>query len=330
MRPSHGDGRYLTDVWTEEAVEFIHRHRTEPFFLHVNYNAPHTPLQAPEHYLRRFDHLTDVTWGARAIYAMLLALDEGVARILDALRRSGIDENTIVVFSSDNGPQFGGQGEKSTTRFNCHWHGAKGSTYEGGIRVPGLIQWPAGGLEGGREVDRMVHFTDYFPTLLSAAGLEGAVTDAEAPPIDGVNVLGVLRGEDGETCTKRFWQWNRYSPVITSNAAVRDGEWKLVRPKISEAMEVPDIRHLHTSMYTPEYFVENGIFRGDPEREIPPPPPAELYNLVSDPREQDECSAEHPEVVERLTRELESWFEDVERDRSSISDEWRLNPDSGW
>lgn len=331
MKPQRSDGRYMTDVWTQEAVEFIHRHQSEPFFLHVNYNAPHTPLQVPEHYLRRFDHLKDsTTWAVRAIYAMLVALDEGVARILHALKRHGLDENTLVVFSSDNGPQFGGEGENDITRFNCQWNGAKGSTYEGGIRVPGIVRWPGGGISGGRTVDEMVHFTDYFPTLLAAAGLGDQVRSDGAPPVDGVDVLPLLQGENDEHCTRRFWQWNRYAPVPSSNAAARDGDWKLVRPAIGETMTVPDIQHLHTSMYQTEYFIENGIFRGDPEREIPAPPPPELYNIADDPGEQNECSADHPEVVDRLSRQLDAWFEDVEADRTSITDEWKLNPESGW
>jgi arylsulfatase A len=351
-----GDGRYLTDVWTEEAVQFIHRHQKDPFFLHVNYNAPHTPLQAPDHYIRSFEDRPGLNWGVRCIYAMLKSLDEGVARILDALKRGGLAENTLVIFSSDNGPQFGGKGEEATTRFNCNWHGAKGSTYEGGIRVPGLLRWPAGGLAGGRTVDKMVHFTDYLPTILAAAGVENrsggpgsadpdtAGIETAAPcggpgvlesgdgclPIDGTNVLPVLRGESGEVCTSRCWQWNRYSPIISCNAAIRDGDWKLVRPVIREAMQVPDIKHLHTSMYNTEYFIENGIFKGGPERDIPDPPPAELYNIAEDPLEETDTAAQHPDLVKRLADKLEKWFEEVEKDRKSIDDEWIVNPESGW
>ena len=123
----------------------------------------------------------------------------------------------------------------------------------------------------------MVHMTDWFPTLLAAAGLEGRGHLAPTLPLDGVNVLPVLRGEPGQVETRRFWQWNRYQPDITSNAAMRDGDWKLVRPAIREAMAVPDIQWLPVSMYGPEHFIHNGIFRPPyPPREVPPPPPPEL------------------------------------------------------
>ena len=163
------DGRYLTDVWAEEAVKFIGRHRDEPFFLHVTFNAPHTPLEAPLDEIKPFTDKGQFNLGVSMIYAMIHRMDTGVAAILDALTRHGLTENTIVVFCSDNGPQFGGQGEHATTRFNCHFNGAKGTTYEGGIRVPAIIRWPAGGLSGGRQVTEMVHMTDWFPTLLAAA-----------------------------------------------------------------------------------------------------------------------------------------------------------------
>jgi len=212
----------------------------------------------------------------------------------------------------------GSKGDNCLTRFNCQFHGAKGSVYEGGIRVPMLLRWPAG-LDGGRQVDAMVHFADWFSTLLAVAG----ITPPAGLKLDGVNVLPVLRGEAGKVMTKRFWQWNRYTPLATCNAAVRDGEWKLVRLAIREAMQVPDIQWLKVSMYEPEHFIINGIrHEPDPPREVPPPPPPELYCLAEDPLEQHNLAAKYPDQVRRLLRELETWFEEVEAERATINDEW--------
>jgi len=133
--------------------------------------------------------------------------------------------------------------------------------------------------------------------------------------LDGVNVLPVLRGEPGQVCTTRYWQWNRYQPVVTCNAAVRDGDWKLVRPVQEEAMWVDDIHWLPVSMYGPEYFIERGIFKdAEPKRELPPPVTPELYNITRDPLEQDNLAAQHPDVARALLHKLENWFEEVEKE----------------
>ena len=132
---------------------------------------------------------------------------------------------------------------------------------------------------------------------------------------------GPLRGEKGQVETRRFWQWNRYTPVGTCNAATRDGDWKLVRPVINEAMAVPDGQWLRVSMYEPEHFIEHGIIRDpDPPRDVPPPPPAELYHITEDPLEQRNLASEHPDVARRLLRELETWFEEVDAERRTIAD----------
>ncbi|MCJ7736535.1 MAG: arylsulfatase [Anaerolineae bacterium] len=311
-----GDGRYLTDVFTEEAVQFIRRHRSEPFFLHLTYNAPHTPLEAPLEELQPFLETGRFNNAVSMIYAMIRRMDSGIAQILDTLKELGVDDNTILLFTSDNGPQFGGDGEQCTTRFNCHFNGAKGSVYEGGIRVPMLIRWPEG-LQGGQFFHEMVHFSDWFPTLLAAAGIEVP----EELELDGVNVLPVLRGDGGTVETRRFWQWNRYTPLVTGNAAMRDGDWKLIRPAIREAMAAPDIHWLPVSMYMPEHFIDNGIFSAPfPERDVPDPAPPELYNIAEDPLERKNLADEYPERARKMLQELETWFEEVEAERATIDD----------
>jgi arylsulfatase A-like enzyme len=249
---------------------------------------------------------------------MIRRMDQGVGRVLDALDRYGVRDNTLVVFTSDNGPQFGGTGGHCLNRFNCGFHGAKGSTYDGGIRAPLIARWPAG-FDGGRAVDRMTHMTDWFSTLAAVAG--GRVPTDRT--IDGWDVSPLLFGEPCEVNTRRFWQWNRYTPRIECNAGMRDGDWKLVRPAIREAMAVPDIQWLHTCMYEHEHFIEHGVItEPDPPRDVPPPPPAELYNLTDDPGEERDLAAEQPERAARMLRELETWFEEVEAERATIDDVW--------
>jgi arylsulfatase A-like enzyme len=310
------DGRYLTDVFTDEAAAFLRRHHRRPFFLHLAYNAPHFPLQAPAEEAHPFAATGRFNQGVSVLYGMIRRMDAGVSRLLDELKALGIQDNTLVMFTSDNGPQFGGKGDWCTDRFNCNFHGCKGNVYEGGIRVPMVLRWPAG-LDGGGHFDGMVHFVDWLPTLVAAA--RGEVP--RALDVDGANVLGAFRGEGGELPAVRFWQWNRYTPVPTCNAAMRDGKWKLVRPVLREAMVVSqaDSAMDRALKYEPERF-DDICREPEPPREIPQPAPAELYDLEADPGEQHDLAAAEPDRAARMLRELETWFEKVEAERRSIDD----------
>ncbi|MBT3602216.1 MAG: arylsulfatase [Candidatus Latescibacteria bacterium] len=315
---SKTDGRYLTDVFTEEAIDFVTRHQKEPFFLHLAYNAPHTPLQAPQEDIEPFAQTGKFNKAVSTIYGMIRRMDIGIGRLLETLDKLGLAENTIVCFTSDNGPQFGGQGENSTVRFNCNFNGAKGKVYEGGIRVPMIMRWPEG-LKADHKIDHMIHACDWFPTLLSAAGIH--------PPsnlkLDGTNVLPVLQDESHKVPDQRFWQWNRYQPEVTSNAAMRDGDWKLVRPVIRE-----------TTWTDPEEQAEDSKFRDAPwehfapvegpfpDRALPSPTQPELYNIADDPHEQNDLSDQHPDRAGKMLTQLETWFQDVEKDRESIGGAW--------
>ena len=136
----------------------------------------------------------------------------------------------------------------------------------------------------------------------------------------------VLRGEDADGPPPRFWQWNNYSPIGTSNAAMRDGDWKLVRPVISDIRFATPADERLAEQYVEmdieyKYHPENvpQIFDWpEPNRVIPAPPPAELYNIAADPLEQRDLAGEDPERVRRMLSELETWFDDVESERRRI------------
>jgi arylsulfatase A len=305
------DGRYLTDVFTEEAIGFIRRHQAAPFFLHLAYNAPHAPHQAPEEEVQEFAQTGKFTTAVSTIYAMIRRMDQGIGRILEQLKQLGLEDDTIVLFVSDNGPQFGGRGDSSSDRYNCDLRGSKGKVYDGGIRVPGIIRWPAG-LKGGGTNDGFIHFTDWLPTLLAAAGVDVP----EGLELDGHNVMPLLRGEADAGCDKRFWQWNRYTPLVTCNAAMRDGIWKLVRPDIKEAMwaDPEEMSRDREVEHNPELFTD--IVRiPEPDRVVPPPGPAQLFNLQEDPRETTDLADRYPDIAARMQLELEEWFASVEADR---------------
>lgn len=321
------DGRYLTDVLGEEAAGFIRRHAREPFFLNVMFNAPHSPLQAPDDLVRSYEG-AGFNRGVAILYAMIEVMDRAVAGILETLHAQGVLDDTIVMFTSDNGPAFFQRADQvpegvsqDTSRFNCGFNGAKGSVYEGGVRVPMLLRWP-NGLGEGRDVTELVHFIDWLPTLSQMTG----VTRPEGPPLDGRDVSGALRGERKGSAPPRFWQWNGYSPIGATNAAMREGRWKLVRPAIAGIRYASPEDERIAARYVEKdieykYHPENVpaiLDDPEPERIVPDPPPPELYDVEADPREERDLSGREPDRTSRMLGALEEWFDEGESERRRI------------
>jgi len=199
---------FTTMDFAKEALSFIERHRNQPFFVYLAFNAVHAPLQAPEEYIAKFKHITNPT---RQIFAaMLSALDDAVGMVLAKLRELKLEENTLIFFISDNGGPT-----RQTSSRNDPLRGFKGQVLEGGIRVPFLMQWK-GHLPAGKVYEHPVIALDICPTILAAVG-------AEIPKeLDGVNLLPYLTGEaKGEPHTALFWRYGR-------QWAVRAGDFKLV------------------------------------------------------------------------------------------------------
>jgi arylsulfatase A len=325
-----GNGRYLTEVLTEEAVSFISRHRAQPFFLTVTYNAPHSPLQAPAELVRSYEEKGFST-GVAITYAMIEVMDRGVAAIQQALHDADIADDTIVMFTSDNGPAFRLRDDQvpegvsiDTRRFNCGMNGAKGSAYEGGIRVPMLLNW-AGGLPQDRDVSTLIHFSDWLPTLLGAAG----AAHVGSKPLDGVDALPALRGDAAEQQV-RFWQLNAYSPVGETNAAMRDGDWKLVRPAINLAFASDgdaELARRYVDLDIQYKYDRDSVTEiaewPEPVRCMPDVPAPLLFNLADDPGEEDDLSAREPQRAAAMLRRLENWFEEVETERLAIPPDQR-------
>jgi arylsulfatase A-like enzyme len=306
------DGRYLTDVFTDEAIAFVTRHRHEPFLLLLTYNAPHYPLQAPDADLEPFrgdDRLSD---GVRLVYAMVRAMDRGIGRVVDALDDLGLADDTMVVFTSDNGPQLLGVPDHDVMRTTCGLRGMKGLVYDGGIRLPAVVRWPAR-LAPSRVSDDAAHLTDWVPTLLD---ITGAVWPGL--PLDGVSLLPVLDGNPAEADPVRCWQWNRYTPTIASNAAVRDGRWKLVVPPAWSTLFplAADSEADHDIKDHPERWtaVDSSPL---PVHDVAAEP-AQLFDIEADPGEEHDLAAAHPDLVARLHAELERWFADVDGERRAL------------
>jgi arylsulfatase A len=267
---------YLTDELTRHALEFVREHRDEPFFLHLAHYAPHRPLSAPESLVASYIS-AGLPVNTAHVYAMVEVLDRGIGRLLDELDELEISANTLVIFASDNGPD-----PLVGPRFNGKNRGTKYMVNEGGIHVPLMMRWQ-GVLEPG-EREEVVHFTDLVPTLMEVCDLKPVVGE----PLDGRSFAGLLSDTFGPTelPSLRFWQWNRGQPMYSHNAAVRQGDWKLVRP----------------------YMTRN--LTKQPSNRSP-----KLYNLSQDPEEKQDLAADEPELTKRLLKQLDDLSRAVERDR---------------
>ncbi|MCE9612292.1 MAG: sulfatase [Chthoniobacter sp.] len=212
LEPS-GEKRYLTEAFGDEAAAFIAHQRdaTNPFFLYLAFNAVHTPLQATEKYLQKFAGIADTR--RRTYAAMLSAMDEAIGRVLNAVRETGLEENTLICFISDNGGPITRNAPNAS--LNTPLRGGKGETWEGGIRVPFFLKWK-GRLKAGTTFTQPVIQMDITATVLALAGVEPDVKW----PIDGVNLLPFLNGDKTTPHPMLCWE---YGPQW----AIREGQWKL-------------------------------------------------------------------------------------------------------
>lgn len=205
-------GGYLTDYWTDESIKVIEANQHRPFFLYLAHWGVHTPLQAT---VEDYEAVGDIKPHRLRVYAaMIRALDRSVGRINATLERLGLAENTVVMFTSDNG----GAGYIGLPEINAPFRGWKITQFEGGIRVPLFIKWPAQ-IPAQTVSEVPVTHIDAFPTIAAAAG----TSLPEGVPIDGLNILPLARAEDGAWDRETlFWQSGHYQ-------VVRHGDWKLQR-----------------------------------------------------------------------------------------------------
>jgi len=213
--------KYLTRELADEAVNFINAHREQPYFLYVPFNAVHGPLQASKETLKRFAAIKNQR--ARTMAAMVYELDEAVGRVLEAVKASGQDENTLVIFTNDNG---GVGGQKPSA--NGKLRGGKAMVYEGGIRVPMFWQWPAR-IPAGSRYQKVVSTLDFAPTFIAAAGTTSSVA------YDGLDLLPFITGRrEGNPHHELFWNF----VDAPNQKAVRKGDWKAVQPADDASWEL--------------------------------------------------------------------------------------------
>lgn len=269
-----GDDEYLTDYLTRKAVSFIEDHADERFYLQLSYYTPHTPLQAPPERVKKYRQKEGEQGHDHPVYAaMIESLDRGVGQLMQAIDRLQLRDNTIFIFYSDNGG-CGGYGflghAKNNITSNAPLKSGKGSFYEGGIRVPLVVRWPAR-IAAGSTSDEPVISIDFYPTFLEAAGL----SRPEDYLLDGESLMPLFA--DAEATLPRdvlYWHFPGYpnaawrtSPV----SVIRSGAWKLMK------------------------FYETGDLQ--------------LYNLEDDIGEQYDLAEAEPARRDELHQRLTNWLD---------------------
>jgi len=257
------DQSRFTTEFTERTVDFIQRNRENPFFVYLAHPMPHVPLFVSDKFKGKSE---------QGLYGdVMMEIDWSVGEILTALKDLELEENTVVIFTSDNGPWINYGNHAGSTG---GLREGKGTTFEGGQRVPCLVQWK-GTVEPGRVDNNLVSGIDILPTIAEVAG-----TPLPEKKIDGVSLLPLLKSRDAEPPRKSFWYYYRRNNL----EAVRDGQWKLVFPHKGR---------------TYEEFVPGKDGQPGQVNEWSEVEPG-LYNLRRDPGERYNLLEHHPEIAERL------------------------------
>ncbi len=264
---------YLTDYLTHEAVQTIEEWQDRPFFLYFAYHVPHTPIEGRADLVEHFRGKVreDALHRNPEYAAMVASLDQSVGRVLDTLERLGLDDNTLVIFTSDNGGLTQRYGVHDNFTENIALRRGKGSAYEGGVRVPAIVRWP-GVTQPGQVCDEPVMTIDYYPTILEVSGAAG-----DAPHnagIDGRSLVPLLRDPSASIDRQLYWHYPHYHAGGDSPySAVRAGSWRLIE------------------------FHEDDSIR--------------LYNLADDLGETTDLAEKQPDVARRLRADLHAWRDEV-------------------
>ena len=246
---------YCSDIFTDQAINFITKNKESPFFCYLAFNAPHTPLQVPDYYYEKYKDI-DPTSGfdkdgrpfsemseknkedARKVYAMVNNIDDNLGKLFKKLKDLKLAENTLVIFMTDNGPQ--------QTRYVGGMRGLKGDVYNGGVRVPFFLKYPAL-VKGDKDVETMSAHLDVLPTLSEICGVEMPKNRI----IDGKSLLPLIKGKQVDWADRSlFFYWSRRYPELYNNMALQKGGYKLVgNTDYNSTIEDFELFHLNKDPY---------------------------------------------------------------------------------
>jgi arylsulfatase len=299
---------YCSDIFTDQAINFIDKNKESPFFCYLAFNAPHTPLQVPDSYYQKYKDL-DPSSGfdkdgrpfsemsekdkedARKVYAMVNNIDDNLGKLFKKLKDLKLTENTLVIFMTDNGPQ--------QTRYVSGMRGLKGDVYNGGVRVPFYLKYPAL-VKGNSDVETMTAHLDVLPTLSEICGVEMPKDRI----IDGKSLLPLIKGKQVDWADRSlFFYWSRRYPELYNNMALQKGGYKLVgKTDYNAAIEDFELFYLNNDPYEQRNVIwENKGLAIDLKKELD-----KIYNelinsenLINPPRIRVGTPNENPVILNR-------------------------------
>ncbi|MDP7579301.1 MAG: arylsulfatase [SAR202 cluster bacterium] len=267
---------YCTDVWFDLGIDFIERHKDEPFFCYIATNAPHVPHIVDPKYTDPYLPPVSPNESRARYYGMLANIDENFEVLCDKLREWELEEDTILIFMTDNGSQGGVDVDANqfvTSGHNSGMRGKKGSQYDGGHRVPFFIRWPTGGLLGGRDVEELTANIDILPTLMELCRLG----DSSQMGFDGTSLLSLLGVDTPNGSPEKPMDTNWEERIVVTDSQ------RLANP----------VKWRKSSAMSSRWRLIDG---------------SELYDIRLDPGQTNEVAADHPEEVRRLRSAYEDWW----------------------
>jgi arylsulfatase A-like enzyme len=264
---------YCTDIWFREGIRFIEENKDKPFFLYLPLNAPHTPLIVGEEWSNPYQDKVDRR-DLAIYYGMIANIDHNFGLLRRRLKELGLEDNTILIFMTDNGTYVGAKFRNNDSEpvsgFNAGMRGRKASIFDGGHRVPFFVRWPAGGLDKGRDIDTLAVHVDLFPTLAELCGIP-VPTDRV---MDGKSLVPLLKGDAKS--------WDRDHVVLQFHGGAAFPEDRL--------------KQEFSYILTERWRLLNG---------------RELYDMETDPVQRKDVATEHPEVVKELWSYYEPYWQSV-------------------
>jgi arylsulfatase A-like enzyme len=280
------EGEYLTDRLTDEAISIMERFKEESFFINLSYYTVHTPTEGKQELVEYYrKKVASGMSHQNAIYAaMVHSLDENIGKLMHKLDELNLADHTVVMFTSDNGG-FINEWDGQNVTSNAPLRSGKGALYEGGIRVPTIIRWPANTIPNTRS-DYPITTQDFYPTLLEIVRLEG--DSAQVKGFDGISLVPLLKNPQTKMEEREmFWHYPHYYHTTTPVSAIRRGDWKLL-----------------------EFLEDNHL---------------ELYNLNKDIGEKSNLVKAHPEKAKELFELLNKWRQEVDAPMSHINPKYSKN-----